>query len=53
MDKLGVYVDNVEGITFGPKMPNGNKTLLLVADNNFAATEKTQFFLFELVPDSK
>ncbi len=53
MDQLGVYVDNVEGITFGPKMPNGNKTLLLVADNNFAATEKTQFFLFELVPDNK
>ena len=53
MDNLGMYVDNVEGITFGPKMPNGNKTLLLVADNNFAATEKTQFFLFELVPDSK
>ena len=50
MDDLGIYVDNVEGICFGPSLPNGHKTLLLVADNNFLAAEKTQFFLFELVP---
>ncbi len=50
MDELGIYVDNVEGITFGPDLPNGHKTVLLVADNNFAITEKTQFFLFEVIP---
>jgi hypothetical protein len=50
MDALGIYVDNVEGITFGPTLPNGHRTLLLVADNNFVALEKTQFFLFELIP---
>jgi hypothetical protein len=48
MDSLGVYVDNIEGVTFGPRLPNGNRTLVLVADNNFAAAEKTQFFLFEI-----
>ena len=50
MDALGIYVDNVEGITFGPTLPNGHRTLLLVADNNFAVFEKTQFFLFEIIP---
>jgi len=50
MDALGIYVDNVEGITFGPTLPNGHRTLLLVADNNFAIFEKTQFFLFEIIP---
>ena len=50
MDSLGIYVDNVEGVTFGPNLPNGHKTLLMVADNNFAAFEKTQFFLFEIIP---
>lgn len=50
MDSLGIYVDNVEGVTFGPNLPNGHKTLLLVTDNNFAAFEKTQFFLFEIIP---
>lgn len=50
MDNLGVYTDNVEGVTFGPDLPNGHKTLLFVSDNNFNALEKTQFFLFEVMP---
>jgi hypothetical protein len=50
MDSLGVYVDNIEGVTFGPRLANGHRTLLLVADNNFDALEKTQFFLFEVIP---
>ena len=50
MDSLGVYVDNVEGITFGPTLSNGHKTLVLVADNNFQLLEKTQFFVFEIIP---
>lgn len=50
LDSLGTYVDNLEGMTFGPDLPNGHKTLILVADNNFSAFEKTQFFLFEVIP---
>lgn len=50
MDSLGVYVDNVEGITFGPTLSNGHKTLVLVSDNNFQLLEKTQFFVFEIIP---
>lgn len=49
MDALGMYVSNIEGVTFGPILPNGNRTLIFVADNNFRVTEKTQLLLFEIV----
>jgi hypothetical protein len=49
-DSLGVFTDNVEGMTFGPTLPNSHRTLVCVADNNFAVFEKTQFFLFEIIP---
>jgi hypothetical protein len=39
----------VEGITFGPKLANGNQSLVLVSDNNFSEKQKTQVFLFEVV----
>jgi hypothetical protein len=48
MDDLGIYIDNIEGVTFGPLMPNGKRSLLFVADNNFNPAEKTQFLLFEI-----
>jgi hypothetical protein len=48
MDNLGVFVDNVEGITFGPKLSNGKQSLLLITDNNFSKIQKTQLFLFEI-----
>ncbi|MEQ1624289.1 MAG: esterase-like activity of phytase family protein [Sediminibacterium sp.] len=50
MDNLGIYVDNIEGMCFGPTLPNGHKTLVMVADNNFQLFETTQFFLFEIIP---
>ncbi len=50
MDNLGMHVDNVEGMCFGPTLPNGHKTLVMVADNNFQLFETTQFFLFEIIP---
>lgn len=50
MDKLGIYVDNIEGATFGPALPNGHKTIVFVSDNNFNPQEQTQFMLFEIIP---
>ncbi len=43
-------VDNIEGITFGPTLPNGNKSLILVADNNFntLGPQLNQFILLEI-----
>jgi len=40
---LPAGLDNVEGMTFGPKLPNGQQSLILVSDNNFSATQFTQF----------
>jgi len=50
MDSLGIYIGNIEGLTFGPPLPNGHQTLIFVADNNFRNVEKTQFLLFEVIP---
>ncbi|MFI2477392.1 esterase-like activity of phytase family protein [Nocardia xishanensis] len=35
-------VDNIEGMTWGPRLPSGERTLVLVSDDNFAATQITQ-----------
>jgi hypothetical protein len=48
MDDLGIYIDNIEGVTLGPMLPDGKRSLLFVADNNFNPLEKTQFLLFEI-----
>jgi hypothetical protein len=50
MDELGRYIDNIEGVTFGPTLSNGHRTLIFVADDNFSPLQKTQLLLFELVP---
>ncbi|MBL7760373.1 MAG: esterase-like activity of phytase family protein [Sediminibacterium sp.] len=50
MDELKVFTDNIEGVSFGPRLPNGNPTLLFVADNNFSPFQQSQVFLFEIIP---
>ncbi|MBF6170803.1 esterase-like activity of phytase family protein [Nocardia blacklockiae] len=35
-------VDNVEGMTWGPNLPSGERTLVLVSDNNFSDEQITQ-----------
>jgi hypothetical protein len=46
LDVLGIPLDNVEGMTFGPRLRHGRRSLVLVSDNNFAASQFTQFLLF-------
>lgn len=48
LDELGIFIDNVEGVSFGPRLPNGHQSLVFVTDNNFSSGEITQFLLFEL-----
>jgi hypothetical protein len=48
LDELGIPLDNVEGLTFGPRLPHGRRSVVLVSDNNFAASQFTQFLLFAL-----
>lgn len=49
-DSLNRHIDNFEGITFGPKLPNGNQSLIFCVDNNFSKSQTQQFFLFEVIP---
>ena len=35
-------------MTFGPRLRDGRRSLVLVSDNNFAATQFTQFLLFAI-----
>jgi len=51
MDDLGIYIDNIEGATLGPILPNGHQTVIFVADNNFYKKEQSQFMLFEVIPE--
>ncbi len=39
---LPTGTDNIEGITFGPKLADGRQSIVLVSDNNFSATQFTQ-----------
>jgi hypothetical protein len=48
LDDLGIPLDNVEGMTFGPRLKHGRRSVVLVSDNNFAAAQFTQFLLFAL-----
>lgn len=45
-------IDNIEGITFGPVLPNGNKTIILISDNNFNSLGKqlNQVIIMEFIP---
>lgn len=48
LDELGIPLDNIEGMAFGPRLPDGRPSLLLVSDNNFSPTGFTQFLLFAI-----
>ena len=44
-DDLGIPIDNIEGMTFGPPLPDGRSTLVVVSDNNFNPGQFTQFIV--------
>lgn len=41
-------LENFEALSFGPTLPDGTRTLLVVSDDNFRATQKTAFLLFAI-----
>jgi hypothetical protein len=43
---LGIPLDNFEGMTLGPRLADGSRSLLLVSDDNFQDTQQTRFLLF-------
>jgi len=44
--------DNIEGLSFGPRLADGRQSIVLVSDNNFGATQFTQILTLggELLP---
>lgn len=43
-------IDNIEGMCFGPVLPDGKQSLIFISDNNFSSYGKqlNQFILFEI-----
>lgn len=48
LQELGIRLDNLEGLTFGPRLPDGSQSLILMSDDNFKKEQITQFLLFRL-----
>ena len=45
---LGIKLDNLAGMTIGPRLADGSQSLILVSDDNFSDNQFTQFLLFRL-----
>ncbi len=43
-----VPIDNLEGMTLGPRLPDGSQSLIVVSDNNFDGDRPTQLLLLRL-----
>lgn len=43
---LNLPLDNIEGMTFGPMLPDGRRSLILISDNNFNPLQVTQILVF-------
>lgn len=48
LSDLGIPLDNFEGMTLGPQLPDGSASLILVSDDNFNPLQTTEFLLFRL-----
>ena len=49
LSELGIYLDNLEGMSVGPRLPDGSPSLLLISDDNFNDEQISQLLLFRLV----
>jgi hypothetical protein len=49
---LNIEPDNIEGMAFGPALPDGRLPLILMSDNNFAPTQTTQFIVLAVELES-
>ncbi|MFM9268097.1 esterase-like activity of phytase family protein [Tychonema sp. BBK16] len=46
--ELGIPLYNLEGMTLGPRLPDGSQSLVLVSDDSFDEAQQTQFILLSL-----
>jgi hypothetical protein len=49
LQDLGIYLDNFEGMSLGPRLPDGSQSLLLISDDNFNDEQINQLLLFRLI----
>jgi hypothetical protein len=49
---LDVSLDNIEGLTWGAKLSDGQPSLILISDNNFNRLQQTQILAFKLKIES-
>lgn len=47
-ERAGKTIQNFEGLAWGPTLPDGRRSLLVIADNNFSKYEKTEFIVFAI-----
>ncbi|GAB2843845.1 esterase-like activity of phytase family protein [Pseudoduganella ginsengisoli] len=53
LNALGIKVDCIEGMAWGPRLANGHLSIVLVSDDNFdafGAGQVTQLLAFEVLP---
>ncbi|MEL4895609.1 esterase-like activity of phytase family protein [Crocosphaera sp. Alani8] len=48
LENLEIELDNLEGMTLGPRLADGSQTLFLISDDNFNVEQSTQLLLFKL-----
>lgn len=46
LSNLELISDNIEGMTFGPRLADGRRSLILISDNNFNPLQVTQVLIF-------
>jgi len=47
---LGIALDNLEALAWGPELPDGRRSLLVLSDNNFNPLQLTQLLVFAVEP---
>lgn len=48
LSDLEIPLDNLEGMTIGPRLPDGSQSLVLISDDNFNPLQVNQLLLFRL-----
>ena len=51
LQDLNIYLDNLEGMSIGPRLLDGSQSLLLISDDNFNDEQTSQLLLFRLNED--
>lgn len=47
-----VIAEKIEGLAWGPDLPNGNRVLYVISDNDLNTSFPTQIYVFEIEPSA-